>query len=103
MYSCTLILVMLSVALFRSASAFNRFAGPKFLAKSSSLAATVTSGPVKLKGAADLIARTDVFIFDCDGVIWYVILTNTVFLEFMRIKNFITKYNAFYYIGKAIR
>jgi 4-nitrophenyl phosphatase/phosphoglycolate phosphatase len=26
--------------------------------------------PIKIKGAADLLARTDVFIFDCDGVIW---------------------------------
>ena len=28
------------------------------------------SVPVKLLGAADLLSKTDVFIFDCDGVIW---------------------------------
>jgi hypothetical protein len=26
--------------------------------------------PVQLLGAKDLLAKTDVFIFDCDGVIW---------------------------------
>ena len=25
---------------------------------------------VKLLGAVDLLAKTDIFIFDCDGVIW---------------------------------
>ena len=26
--------------------------------------------PIKLKGADALLSKTDVFIFDCDGVIW---------------------------------
>jgi hypothetical protein len=31
---------------------------------------TPLSVPIKLKGAEDLMKKTDVFIFDCDGVIW---------------------------------
>jgi hypothetical protein len=30
----------------------------------------LTSQPKKLLGADDLLKETDVFIFDCDGVIW---------------------------------
>jgi len=26
---------------------------------------------IKLYGAEELMAKTDVFIFDCDGVLWY--------------------------------
>jgi hypothetical protein len=37
---------------------------------SASVDSPVASMPVKLLGAKDLLAKTDVFIFDCDGVIW---------------------------------
>jgi 4-nitrophenyl phosphatase/phosphoglycolate phosphatase len=32
--------------------------------------ATVLQNPVKLVKSAELLSKTDVFIFDCDGVIW---------------------------------
>ena len=32
--------------------------------------ATVIQESVKLYGAEELLAKTDIFIFDCDGVIW---------------------------------
>jgi ribonucleotide monophosphatase NagD (HAD superfamily) len=34
------------------------------------LFATVVSAPQKLYGARELLKELDVFIFDCDGVIW---------------------------------
>lgn len=32
--------------------------------------ATVIQESAKLYGAEELLAKTDIFIFDCDGVIW---------------------------------
>ena len=41
-----------------------------------SMSTTILANPVKLMGAKDtadsLLSKTDVFIFDCDGVIWKV-------------------------------
>eukprot|EP00596_Hydrurales_sp_CCMP1899_P004249 CAMPEP_0119041348 /NCGR_PEP_ID=MMETSP1177-20130426/11574_1 /TAXON_ID=2985 /ORGANISM="Ochromonas sp, Strain CCMP1899" /LENGTH=239 /DNA_ID=CAMNT_0007007325 /DNA_START=111 /DNA_END=827 /DNA_ORIENTATION=- len=62
--------------MFVSASSFSLksirapFRGVATRMSASVVSSPVASMPVKLLGAKDLLAKTDVFIFDCDGVIW---------------------------------
>lgn len=71
-------IVVIALMLLASASSF-AFKGMKSPLSSRaaisrfSMTSTISPSlavPVKLLGAKDLLAKTDVFIFDCDGVIW---------------------------------
>ena len=71
-------IVVIALMLLASASSF-AFKGMKSPLSSRaaisrfSMTSTISPSlavPVKLFGAKDLLAKTDVFIFDCDGVIW---------------------------------
>ena len=70
----TTVLIMLSwtiaVNAFKTSalSKFNQIPRSKLITRQ---AASLASIPVKLQGADKLLAKTDIFIFDCDGVIWY--------------------------------
>ena len=72
------LLVLLVVVVCMMFSAVSGFSSRSFRKPSlmkSVLSMTLSSSatlatPVKLLGAEKLMASTDVFIFDCDGVIW---------------------------------
>jgi phosphoglycolate/pyridoxal phosphate phosphatase family enzyme len=73
-------IVVIAMMLLASASGFafrgmksplsSRAAAISRFSMTSTIASPTLATPVKLLGAKDLLAKTDVFIFDCDGVIW---------------------------------
>jgi hypothetical protein len=56
---------------------FNAFSNKKLVNSFKLFSTTLVDNtePKKLLGAEELLKLTDIFIFDCDGVIWYTFYT----------------------------
>lgn len=63
----TFLLITFLTMLVRGSSFLNKVVGASPIRRNMNNYATP---PFKLVGAQDLLSKTDVFIFDCDGVIW---------------------------------